>query len=319
MSTPEFTKPAEPGPREQLLLQTERPVARFAHPAMATWFELILETDRRDEAAQAARAAFDELERYERELSRFIETSDIARLGRLAAGETMPIGIAAWDCLCIAAAAWEATDGAFDPTLAPLLNWARAGGDPQRDPEGFAAARASCGMEQLIIDGTRPVAGVRTAGMRLDLGAIGKGYAVDKLAELLVEWGFERGMVHGGGSSARLIQPDARGWKLGLRLPHDPTAVIGSLRLRGGSIAGSGVLAGERHIIDPKTGLPSQRRVGAWCVAPTAALSDALSTAFMTMDEPAIEALCGQYPGIGAMVMGEGSEQKTFGDWPQRK
>ena len=151
-------------------------VRRFSHEAMATVFEVFVVHDDGQYAAQAAHAAFDLVDRLERELSRFIPNSDIQRISHLAAGERTRVTPTTLECLVIARHMYELTGGAFDVSIGTGL------ASLALDPETFEV-RAT------------------TNGVRVDLGGVGKGYAVDLVAELLEEWGIGRALVHGGFSS----------------------------------------------------------------------------------------------------------------------
>ena len=119
-------------------------------------------------AAQAAQAAFDLVDRLERELSRFLPNSDIARINHLAAGESTRVSPSTLECLVIARHVFDLTGGAFDVSI-------------------------GTGLPSLELDPDDFVVRATTDGVRVDLGGIGKGYAVDLMAELLEEWGLERG------------------------------------------------------------------------------------------------------------------------------
>jgi thiamine biosynthesis lipoprotein len=287
---------------------------------MATTFELFLAHEDAGYAGQAARAAFRELDRLDRELSRFIPSSDVARINSLAAGESVTIGLAAWECLALAARIHARTDGAFDVTIGLLLDWWRARGDAgdcANDPQ-WLAARARTGMGLLAVSAGEPAVTAREAGVRVDLGAIGKGYAVDQMAALLREWSIQAALIHGGQSSVLAIgsPPDRDDWRVSLRNPEDHGGEpFGSLRLRDRSLGGSGIQLHGRHIIDPRTGRPAEGKLGTWVLAPAAAQADALSTAFMVLAESEIEEYCRTHEEISAMLWLAEAEQKTLRRW----
>jgi len=278
----------------------ERPdTRRFSHEAMATVFEVhAVHLDERY-AAQAAEAAFDLADRLERELSRFLPNSDIARVNRLSAGGIARVGPATAECLAIARHMFDLTGGAFDVSLGTGLP------SLDLDPDGLQV-RAT------------------TDGVRIDLGGIGKGYAVDRMAEVLEEWGLERAMVHGGFSSVLALEPPPGhdGWSLTLSDPVAPSRVLARLSARQLALGASGVRKGD-HVVDPRTGEPARGRLAAWVVLPrpeaaragapvgegarvaAAAVGDALTTAFMVMSAEAIEGLCGRFPGLEAWILPE--------------
>lgn len=277
------------------------PLRRFSHEAMATVFEVFTPHPDRAYAAQAAaaQAAFDLVDLLEQELSRFIPNSDIARVNRLAAGQAARVGPSAFECVTIARHVFDLTGGAFDISLGT----------------GLSSLELRDGCEVLAA----------ASGVRLDLGAIGKGYAVDRMAELLEEWAIGPALVHGGFSSVLALDPPegADAWPLTLSDPLDPSRVLVRLPARQQAIAASGVRKGD-HILDPRSREPVRGRVAAWCalnrperpaesvpretarIAP-AAVADALTTAFMVMEAGEIETLCARNPGLEAWVLLAGS------------
>jgi thiamine biosynthesis lipoprotein len=253
-------------------------------------------------AAEAAQAAFALVDRLEGELSRFRPNSDITRLNHLAAGESTRVGEAALECLLIARHVYDLTDGAFDIAI-------------------------GTGLPSLDIDADAFEVHATTDGVRLDLGGIGKGYAVDLVAELLDEWGLERAFVHGGFSSAVALEPPAAsdGWLLTLSDPREPSRVFCRLSMRQAALSASGVRKGD-HILDPRTRVPVRGRLAAWAALPRpalrgeaatgprlapAAIADALTTAFMLLTIEQIEALCERSPGLEAWVLPDGASTGT--------
>ncbi len=288
-------------------LAIERPgalrnVHRFSHEAMATVYGVYtLHADRRY-AAQAAQAAFDLVDRLERELSRFIANSDVARINRLAAGESARVGASTLECLAIARHVFDLTGGAFDASI-------------------------GTGLPSLELDPDDCVVRAKKAGVRVDLGGIGKGYAVDLMAGVLEEWGLGASLVHGGFSSVLALEPppDHDGWPLTLSDPHGRAGVLVRLSVRQTALGASGMRKAD-HIVDPRTGRPVRGRAAAWAAVPRpeaaaapdaqagrapriapATVADALTTAFMSMSVEEIEALCDRNPGLEAWVLPEPS------------
>ena len=280
------------------------PLRRFSHEAMNTVFEVHAASDDARYAAEAAQAAFALVDRLEGELSRFRHNSDITRINHLTAGESARVGEAALECLLIARHVYDLTDGAFDIAI-------------------------GTGLPSLEIDADAFEVRATADGVRLDLGGIGKGYAVDLVAELLEEWGLERAFVHGGFSSAVALEPPAAsdGWPLTLSDPREPSRVFCRLSMRQAALSASGVRKGD-HILDPRTGAPVRGRLAAWVALPRpatpgtaaaagpeprlgprlapAAVADALATAFMLLGVGEIETLCERSPGLEAWVLPDG-------------
>lgn len=267
---------------------------RFAHEAMACTWEVLIDADSRQYAANAAQAAFDEIDRLEQTLSRFIPHSDIGRINALSARQSVQVGIEAIDCLELAAQVSAMTGGAFDVTFASRVD------------------RASVGEPLLHVDRASRRVFVSADGVVVDLGALGKGYAVDQAVAVLREWGIERGLVHSGQSSVFALGGAVQGWKVALRDPRDHARTLGHVWLRDASLSGSGVAIHRGHIIDPRSGHAGQTPPGSWAVAPSAALSDALSTAFMLLPGREIEAICARHPGVGGVVF-DGRRLHAYG------
>jgi FAD:protein FMN transferase len=279
-----------------------RDVRRFSHEAMATVYEIYTVHADARYAAQAAQAAFDLVDRLERELSRFLPNSDITRINHLDAGERTRVTPSTLECLVIARHMFDLTGGAFDVSI-------------------------GSGLPSLEIDAEESTVGASRRGVQVDLGGIGKGYAVDLVAELLEEWGLHAALVHGGFSSMLALDPppDRDGWPLTLSDPADSARVLASLSARQTALSASGLRKGD-HIVDPRTGRPVQGRAAAWAMLPrprqdaadhearaaAAAVADALTTAFMLLERDEIDRLCRSSAGLEAWVL-EGSELIQFG------
>ncbi len=276
---------------------------KFRHEAMATVFEVIISQDDGDEAyaGQAARAVFAEVDRLEDELSRFRAVSDIWRVNHLQAGERAPVGLAALDCLLLAQTVQAETAGAFDITIGPLMHIFRNDdGTPRTpQPDELALVKSHVGPQVFTVDES----GFVTAHVDyplLDLGAVGKGYALDQAANILQEWSVHNAVLNAGDSSILAIGAPLgeRGWIVTVgnkeKIP---------LTLVDRAISASGFMVKGGHIMNPRTMQPlpvKPERV--WASAPTAALSDALSTAFAVMSPAEVEAFCARHPDVEAIT-----------------
>jgi thiamine biosynthesis lipoprotein len=272
-------------------------VRRFSHEAMASVFEVYAVHPDDQYAAQAAQAAFDLVDRLERELSRFRSNSDITRVNHLMAGESTPVGPSTLECLVIARHLFDLTDGAFDISI-------------------------GTGLASLEVDADDFQVRATADGVQVDLGGIGKGYAVDLMAELLEEWGLERALVHGGFSSVLALEaPEGLdGWPLTLSDPGAPSRVLSRLSMRHTALSASGVRKAD-HIVDPRSGEPVRGRLATWVALPRpttagarpvaddtprlapGAVADALTTAFMLLSAEQIATLCRRSPGLEAWVL----------------
>lgn len=264
---------------------------RFHHEAMHAMFEIFIDHPDSAYARQAARAAFDEIDRLEGLLSRFIPNSDVSRISRLKAGETATVSPETMECLMIARDVYERTNGVFDVTVGTLVDiWKN---EDQPSPEQIASVWNEMGMENLELNPSDFTVGVLRDNLSVDLGGIGKGCAVDGAGRVLREWGIQRALIHGGVSSILALDPpqDRPGWKIRLSPPHDPARTIREVMLSNKAVSCSGLRRGS-DMIDPTTGRPVQTKAAVWVRTETAALGDALSTAFMIMDPEEIKRYC---------------------------
>jgi thiamine biosynthesis lipoprotein len=306
---------------------------RFSYEAMATTFELLIvhstggRLTAEDEryAAQAAVAAFDEVDRLENELSRFRENSDITRINNLPANQPLQLGLDTFECLKIARRVYTETHGAFDITIGTLLKcWRNDDGSPRNpSPKEIDIARMHTGTNLIQLNEAEHTIELSASGVQVDLGGIGKGYAVDRVAELLRDYELNVALISGGYSSVLALDapPGKDGWPLTMTNPAGDKDILARPSLRNAALSGSGVQKGG-HIIDPRTAEPVEGRRAAWSSAPDAATADALSTAFMIMGTDEIKQYCSRHPDMLAMVILEEDEQKLprhkilrFGAW----
>lgn len=258
-------------------------------------------------AGSAAHAAFRRLDRIEGLLSRFIESSDIAKTNALAKGESYTLEPETWNCLCVAAQMAAATKRAFDPATGVLIDfwkaWARAPVPPSpgEHPPGWIAAWEQHRQGEFALDPETHAVTCAATGSKLDLGAIGKGYALDEMAQVLEnDWGVSHALLSAGGSTVLALDapPGRAGWKIGFggetRLPL--------LLMERRALSSSGNMIQPTHLVDPRSGEIVQRTEFVRAIASTAADADALSTAFFIMNREEIVAYCAGNPAHLALL-----------------
>lgn len=251
---------------------------------MATRFEFVLHGPNPIRLRAAAEEALDEVERIENQLSVFRPHTDIARINAGAGSGPVRVAPEVFRLIQRAIQLSQATDGAFDITAGAWMRaWGFHGhesGEPSvPNPVISGAVFLELNPDAFTVRFTRP-------GMRLDLGALGKGYALDRAAELLREAAIVSALLHGGTSSIVAIgaPPDADSWKVAL-----PTGDTVELREETLSVSATWgrtrELGGIRrgHVIDPRNGepVPGPRMAAVACLL--AADSDALSTACLVL------------------------------------
>ena len=289
----------------------------FAHEAMATVFEIYITDDDETYARQGAQAAFAEVDRLELEMSRFISNSDISRLNDAVPGEIVDFGMDVFECLSRARDMYDKTSGAFDISVGALYSCWLNDDRTLRQPSDEELARACelTGLDHLKLSDEDFSAEVLTEGVQFDLGGIGKGYAAEKMAEILREWSLGQALVLAGASSVLSVSvPEGMtGWPIKLRHPGNREDVLARFELTEGAISGSGKQKGQ-HIIDARSveGVPVKGRLAAWAMAPDAVAADALSTAFMMLSAEEINNYCLANPGTAAIILPhEGSEESS--------
>jgi len=233
------------------------------HRAMATTFQARIAGEEKSYAESAAQAAFSLLERLELHLSRFRAGSDISQIKELKPGEKLRVSEPAFACLEIAKKMERATGGAFSATPAALKT------QPVTPQWTLLPGEFSVRCDR--------------GKLEFDLGAIGKGFALDRMAAVLCDWDCPAFLLVAGGSSILAGNPPAgnAGWSCGLGDDNSPQRYW----LANCSLSGSGLAVKGQHIFDPRTGQSAQRESRAWALTDTAAESDALSTAAMVLDK----------------------------------
>ena len=292
-------------------------------PAMACRFEVTLPIW--DQAGVlAARDALDEVDRLEQQLTVFRESSEVSYINRNAAVGSVTIEPSLFGLLVLCKELHRETEGAFDITSGPLTRcWGflRREGCVPGDKE-IERAHSLVGSDKLHLDHASRTIRFAQLGVEINLGSIGKGYALDCVVSLIgagANNGVQTALLNAGASSMRAIGSGERGhggWSVGLRHPRYKNRRMALLRIRDCALSTSGSEEqffehnGKRfgHIIDPRSGWPAESVTSVTVVAQSTAISDALATAFYVGGRELAERFCATHPDVLVIMLESSSE-----------
>lgn len=256
----------------------------FSHEAMHTTFTLRLRGEDEKSAQDMAHECFACIDMLESRLSRFIESSEISLINQMQAGETLYLSEPCHQCLLLALDAYARTGGLFDITLGARIEHQKSG--DSRPPPPVTG--------NLVIHPDVAAVTCIEPGRQLDLGGIGKGFALDQLKQILCDWGAQDALIAAGASSLLAIGPSA--W------PVDLTAKKRSLRLtlNNQSLSASGTGIQGSHIVHPAGHdlMPQTFFDRVWVLAPTAVMAEIWSTALMLIEPSEMPAMIEENPEI---------------------
>jgi len=291
---------------------------KASRPAMGSFFEVRIPAATPGGTELAFRA-LDRIEELESQLTVYRDDSEVSRLNATAHFGPVAVERGLFDLLTRAVAIGRQTQGAYDVTAGALSTaWGFTRG-PRRvpRPEVLNEARERTGQHHLRLDPAGRTVEFDRQGVVVNLGSIGKGYAIDEATRVVRDhWWPTPALIHGGQSSLYALgsPPDRLGgrWPLALRNPFDPSRPLGTIRLRDRALGTSGAAfqqfeEGGRlygHILDPRTGEPPERGPASVSVlAPTAAEADALSTAFYLLGPEETSTYLKDRPEIAAIFV----------------
>ncbi|MGC8666572.1 MAG: FAD:protein FMN transferase [Chthonomonadales bacterium] len=290
---------------------------RVSRAAMGSLFEIYLAGHDREALVGAANEALDEIERLDRQLSHYRMDSDIARMNAHASRQWVRLEPRLYLLLKRCAELSAQTHGAFDITAAPLVKaWGfHEGTGRVPSSKEIEELLSRVGAHRIVFDDEEQLIWFSSPGMEVELGAVGKGYALDEAAERLRFYGVGAALLHGGQSTiyAHGAPPGEDGWEFVLKDPRDRATPIDTVCLRDQAISTSGCyeqfleIDGKRycHILDPRSGEPVEGMLSVWVIAPSAMEADALSTAFFVMGRDATEEFCRLHPNLGVIMVTE--------------
>jgi thiamine biosynthesis lipoprotein len=298
--------------------------------AMACRFELVFNAGEVPDATELAVEALDLIDEIEARITVYRDASELAQINaaqiNAAAGpdrqpperqqsDWQVVAPDLFELLLHARELHERTAGGFDIAAGSLVRtWGflkRQGRTPS--PEQLAAARESAGMRWVEFDRQGSRLRFIRPGVELNLGAIGKGWAIDRVIDRMQQAGVASVLVHGGSSSVKAIGiqgpdvPGRSGWRVGMRHPVRPGRRLATITLENQAIGTSGsgtqffVDRGRKlgHILDPRSGLPAEGVLSATVVTPSAADADALATALYVLGPDGMERIVASGKGLG--------------------
>ncbi len=300
-------------------------VVTLARNAMATRFEIVAHGEDPVALRAAGEEALQEVERLENQLSLYRASTEIAHLNARAAFEPVRVSPPVFSLLQHAAQLTAETGGAFDITIGPLVRcWGFMGGTGcMPAPEAVAEARTRVGMNLVTLEPNETTVRFARPGVMLDLGAIGKGYAIDKAAEILRDSGVTSALLHGGTSTVYAIgsPPGGESWRVAIDDPSGGDCATNGIALRDEALSVSAIWGRSfeaegktfGHVIDPRTGQPVSGAAMAAVVLNSATETDVLSTALLTLGPEGHARIAGLRPGIRTLlVCRAGSGYRTF-------
>ena len=297
-------------------------VLRASRRAMATLFEVLLPFGI-PFAQPAAEAALDLIDELEDQLTVFRDHSEVSRLNATAADRPIEVEARLFDLIEFSAHLTRQTQGAFDIATGALTKawgfYKRQGRVPT--PAERSEAMSRTGTRFIALDRERRTVRYLRPGLEINLGGIGKGFALDRAAALLQsEWGVDSGLLHGGSSSVRAISTPPgqdRGWPVAVKHPWDPDRRLGTVYLDDTALGTSAATFqhfeynGRKlgHLLDPRTGWPAEGVEQVSVVAQNAAEADALSTAFFVLGVEPTASFCRTHPDVGVVLLASGEDR----------
>ncbi len=263
---------------------------------MATRFELVLHGDDEGHLRSAGEEAIREIKRIAKRFSFYDPASELSQVNRAAADREIRVSGELFELLSLCQNIYHDSQGAFDPTVGPLLwAWGFTSGTPQRPNKSeLRDALSITGFENVSLDSSDNSVRFRAKGIELDLGGIAKGWALDECKILLQEAGIDCALLHGGTSSVLTIGGESKGepWRVGLEDPYEsgehPTwfshcslhgMALSVSAIHGKSFVHDNIEYG--HVVDPRTGHSISGPIVSAVTANSAALADAFSTAML--------------------------------------
>lgn len=281
---------------------------------MGSRFEITIVAKDADLGNQYIEIATAEISRIERLISSWDPNSQTSEINRQAGKKAVKVDSELFQLIERSIGISKLTDGAFDISYASMDKVWNFDGSMKKLPseEQIAASVAKVGYQNILLDKQKNTVFLKQEGMKIGFGAIGKGYAADKAKALLISKGVSSGIINASGDMNTWgEQPNGTSWKVAITNPMDKNKVFALLPIKNGAVVTSGnyekrvSLNGKQysHIIDPRTGYPSEGIVSVTVFAPKAELADALATSVFVMGKTAGMDRINQLPEIECIIV----------------
>lgn len=308
------------------LLRAADSLVRYeaSHRAMGTSFTLVIYGQRSAYLQEVCTQVFQEIDELDDQMSNYKSSSELSSINREAARHAVMVEPRLFRLIQDSLEYSRSSGGAFDITVGPLMKaWGFFRGQGRLPSKAeLAGVLKEIGYQHIKLDASARTIRFDAPGIEIDLGAIAKGYAVDRAVEVLRDNGISRALVSSGTSSLYALgsPPGEHGWNISVRNPLDTNKAACVLRLQNLSLAVSGdyekffKLGGKvyAHIMDPHTGMPVENMLSTAVVSPSATDSDALSTSFFVEGPGAARHYLARHPSLTAVFFLPAASGHTF-------
>lgn len=281
-------------------------------PLMGTVVDITIEDADAARLRPALEVAYQEMSRLSDMMNHYSPTSVVSAINMAAGIQPVPVPTELMQVLKMAREASERSHGAFDITIGALRGWRFNPAQPAMpSPEQIEQQRGLVNFRDLVLDERAGTAYLRRQGMRIDLGGIAKLYILEEGVQSLRRQGVVNAMINGGGDVVVSGRTRGQPWRVGVRDPREPERLLGVVLITRGVLASSGdyerffVRDGRRyhHIIDPRTGYPTQGVRGVTLLADDAARLNGLSAAVMVLGAREGRQLIERTPGLDGLIV----------------
>lgn len=291
----------------------ERYTQTRTFPMMGTVGRITLYSDRDDQTEPALNEAQKKISEIEKICNIFNPESELSRLNRTAARQEFSCSPLLWEMFCASDHYYKISGGCFDPTVQPLMQlWGfRRKRKILPTAQEISEAMKKVGWDKVKLDPEKRTVRFLTDGIGIDFGGIAKGFALDKVKEVLNRHGIRRAVLDFGGNLGCIMPEKHASFRIGIRDPETPGELVDTAEMRNQCAATSGsyerfvVIDGRQysHIMDPRTGKPAADMLSVTIVTPRGVDSDALSTAIFVKGEQFAEEICRKLPETGVYII----------------